>query len=191
MKSNLQRIRARDVSEEDFRSVSAITWLAWPSAGSTLDEVVDRLRGKLPDEEGPAEQVPEYALLKVGELPVAMSVTFARKIDTPRGGLTVMALAGVACIESYRGNGFGRAVVEAAFERVRDGSFDVSLFQTSSAVRPFYEKLGCSAVENPTVNSLNQADPEARPWWDTEVMIYPAHAAAWPDGQIDLCGPGW
>jgi GNAT superfamily N-acetyltransferase len=120
-----------------------------------------------------------------------MSVTFAREIGTSHDSLTVMALAGVACIESYRGNGFGKAVVEAAFDRVRDGAFEVSLFQTSTAVRPFYEKLGCSAVENPTVNSLNEADPEARPWWDPEVMIYPAGAAAWPEGPIDLRGPAW
>ena len=51
------------------------------------------------------------------------------------------------------------------------------------------KKLGCSVTTNRVVNSLAD-DPTAYPFWDEVAMRYPA-AKHWPDGEIDLRGPGF
>jgi hypothetical protein len=71
---------------------------------------------------------------------------------------------------------------------VDGGEFPVALFQT--AVPDFYTRLGSRSVSNRFVNSRNSEDPEANPWWDPNIMIYPADAA-WPMGTIDLNGSGY
>jgi GNAT superfamily N-acetyltransferase len=107
---------------------------------------------------------------------------------TEAGELPVMALSGVCVAEPFRGLGIGAALVRSAFERVDQGEFPVSLFQTT--VPDFYRKLGAVAVDNVFRNSRNEADPEASPWGDEEIMIYPRHFD-WPKGIIDLNGPGY
>ena len=52
------------------------------------------------------------------------------------------------------------------------------------------EKLGARCVSNRFVNSTNTEAPEANPWWDEHVMIFP-DTYDWPDGTIDLPGPGY
>jgi hypothetical protein len=79
--------------------------------------------------------------------------------------------------------------VRAIFDLVDHGPFEHSLFQTSHQVRPFYEKLGAGLVTNPIVDSL-AADPSVNPFWDEVVMRYPA-VKHWPEGEIDLRGPGF
>ena len=133
----------------------------------------------------------QFALVRLDGIPVASAKTFRREIRTESGPMTILALAGVACLETHRGRGFGKAVVEASFDRVRDGAFEICLFQTTTPVRPFYENLDCAAVENPTVNTLNAEVPGARPWWDPEVMVFPGDSPHWPSGKIDLRGPAW
>jgi hypothetical protein len=44
-------------------------------------------------------------------------------------------------------------------------------------------------VTNPIVDSL-AADPSVNPFWDEVVMRYPA-VKHWPEGEIDLRGPGF
>jgi len=120
--------------------------------------------------------------------PVAALVIYPHPITTARGELTVMALAGVRAHPAQRGRGLGRLIVEAAFGEVDAGRYPVSLFQTG--IPAFYEKLGCRRVTNRFVNSLHPEEPDENPWWDENVMIYPA-SYAWPDGTIDLKGPGY
>jgi hypothetical protein len=60
----------------------------------------------------------------------------------------------------------------------------LSLFQTG--VPEFYEAMGARLVTNRFVNGESQENP----FWDTCEMIYPA-TAGWPDGPIDLNGPGY
>ena len=51
------------------------------------------------------------------------------------------------------------------------------------------ERLGARVVTNRFVNSL-AADPGARPFWDPVTMVYP-RSFDWPEGTIDLQGPGY
>jgi len=188
MKHTLEIVDAIGLHPSDVRAIAAISWQAWPVAGSSLDE---RIEAMLRDQHDSREIRTQFALVRVDGEPVASAKTFAREIRTEAGALTVLALAGVACLESHRGCGFGRAVVNASLDRVRGGTFEVSLFQTTTPVRPFYENLDCAAVRNPTVNTLNTAAPDARAWWDPEVMIFPGDSPTWPSGPIDLRGPAW
>ena len=82
----------------------------------------------------------------------------------------------------------GRNVAGWAFEKAGQPGLEVVLFQTG--VPEFYEKLGARCVSNRFVNSTNSAAPEANQWWNEHVMIYP-NSFDWPDGTIDLLGPGY
>ena len=103
--------------------------------------------------------------------------------------MTIVALAQVCTDPAERGRKLGQAVVRAVFDLVDHGPFPHSLFQTSHQVRPFYDKLGAGLVTNPIFNSLGD-DPDKNPFWDEVAMRYPA-AKHWPEGEIDLRGPGW
>ena len=83
----------------------------------------------------------------------------------------------------------GEKVVLAVFDLVDRRIFPYSLFQTSPEVRPFYEKLGAAVIENPIINSFSE-DLHASPFWDRVVMRYPK-TGDWPDGEIDIRGPGY
>ncbi|MBK8475348.1 MAG: GNAT family N-acetyltransferase [Opitutaceae bacterium] len=123
--------------------------------------------------------------------PIATAMVFPREIMTSRGALRVLALAGVCTAPECRGRGFGAAVVRAAFAQVDRGAFSVALFQT--AVPDFYAKLGARTVSNAFVNSRYRPGDRGsaeHPWWDPNVMIYPA-AFRWPEGPIDLLGEGF
>jgi hypothetical protein len=80
-------------------------------------------------------------------------------------------------------------MAQAAFNLVDDGTFPFSLFQTTVDVKAFYERLGAMEIHNRFINSAAE-DPTASPWWSPVVMRYPAKPG-WPEGQIDLRGPGW
>jgi hypothetical protein len=80
-------------------------------------------------------------------------------------------------------------VVERAFAMVSEGVFQWSLFQTGQGTKAFYEKLGARVVDNRFINSKSE-NPSANPWWEPLAMAYPS-GPGWPEGQIDLNGPGY
>lgn len=136
---------------------------------------------------------------------MAQAMSFARtiavldpKTRAPLQRLTILALREVCSHPEARGRGFGKAVVRSAFARVDEGAFPFSLFQTSRKNQGFYEKLGARRIEARIVNSRAPedpddrmgGDPEANPFWDEIAMVYPA-ATPWPEGTIDLLGPGY
>lgn len=126
-----------------------------------------------------------------GTVPLALAMLFPRTVQTDAGPLTVAALAGVCSAPERRGQGLGAAVVRAAFAQVDAGRFGVALFQTPVAA--FYARLGARPVHNGFVNPRHRPGDRGspdHPWWDDSVMIYPA-AFPWPDGRIDLGGPGY
>lgn len=166
----------------DLRRVALLNNRVWPKDDFDPDTAAHQIAEKL------SEGCRCHVVRRAGVI-VAKSHTFARTIGTSRGELTVMALAGVCCDPNHRGEGYGRAVVAAAFGRIDRGEFPASLYQTSHHNRPFYEKLGARQIDNRFVNSLAD-DPDANPFWDEIAMIYPA-ACDWPDGVIDLRGPGY
>ena len=123
---------------------------------------------------------------------VAMALSFVRTVRTGDASFRVLALAGVVSDPAVRGRGFGQAVIRDAFARLEEESITHCLFQTGEA-RGLYEKMGGAVVGNRFVDRTAAErgdDPEARPWDDEFVMRYPA-SAGWPDGVIDLNGPGY
>ncbi|BCM90931.1 hypothetical protein IAD21_02794 [Abditibacteriota bacterium] len=116
--------------------------------------------------------------------PLAIATLSIREIFTARGPLRVGALAGVCVHPDYRGRGWGRDVVRAAFNFLPQLSVEVSLFQTP--VPDFYARLGARLVSNRFYNGSNPDDP----FHDPHKMIFPAEFD-WPEGDIDLGGPGY
>src|SRR2546426_9716654 len=99
-----------------------------------------------------------------------------------------MALSGVCVLSAHRRRGLGAEIVRRTFERIHGGEFGVSLFQTT--IPAFYKKLGATLFTNRFVNSRNESHPDANPWHDEWVMIYP-RSYSWSQGPIDLNGPGY
>lgn len=129
-----------------------------------------------------------YHLLYHEDGLAAVAQTSVRTIRAPDNDLDVLTLAGVVSAPSLRGRGFGKAVILDAFARLEEEGLAHCLFQTGAA-RGLYEKLGAVLVDNRFVDRTGQ-DTEANPWSDDWVMRYPS-AAVWPDGLIDLNGPGY
>ena len=181
----VETVLASEISAADNAALQALGQLAFPP------EVTSRFRvpvsAPAPTLDWPAERAERVFLIRRDGQIVAASNFLPRRIRTPQGPLDVLALAGVMAHPDCRHQGLGSAVVRAAFDHVDRSVFPVSLFQTG--VPDFYKTLGCRLVHNPFSNHL-AADPAETPWWDQRVMIYPA-AYPWPEGPIDLCGPGW
>ena len=165
--------------------MARVAQLAWPDDPEGIAEFFLKCADP-PDT--PAPQQRKYHVMERDGLVMAMAVSFARAILTPAGPMTILALASVCSDPACRNQGLGRAVVQPAFRRVDRGDFRLSLFQTGQSAKGFYEKLGARAVDNLIVNSLK--DPQARAFWDPVAMIYPT-SANWPEGTIDLLGPGY
>ena len=78
-------------------------------------------------------------------------------------------------------------MVQAAFQRVADGVFPVTIFQTP--VVDFYRKYG--AVPCPNNQWVDRTDPEAKersPWEEGETIMFYPHSFPWPEGLIDING---
>ena len=131
----------------------------------------------------------QWYLIRHGPQVIACAQSFPRAIRINQLLLNILGLAAVCTRPEYRRQGLAAAVVNAALDRVRNGSLPFCLFQTSHKNRPFYERLGCCLVANPIINSLS-ADPTANPFWDEIAMRFP-NTAAWPLGPVDLLGPGY
>jgi GNAT superfamily N-acetyltransferase len=174
-----------ELSDADDEAIRRLGEVVYPPG--SLDRFTFPESSPPPEIDWPPARRSRVFLVRRDGAVVSMSVLRPRRIKTPDGPMDVMALASVKTHPEYRHRGLGRAVVRAAFAYVDDGTFPLSLFQTG--VPEFYRKLNCRVVDNPFVNSLGN-DPQISPWWDDEVMIYPAEAV-FPQGEIDLLGPGW
>lgn len=182
------------LSMDEIVAVVSLLNTVWPSEDMTLPELVEafpevRRRHRLSGSEGARPSL-RHLVWDSGEL-IAHALTFERRVspgDEHRREITVMALSGVCVAPSHRGKGLGAKVVRRAFERVDSGEFPVSLFQTD--LPSFYHRLGAKVVGNRFVNATSEVDPNANPWNDQWIMIYP-EAYKWPDGAIDLNGPGY
>jgi hypothetical protein len=159
----------------------------WPSKDKTFQERLNQYVGWVEHNRRTGFEVVTFAVWD-GDRAIAHARTFSRLVHTQAGDLTVMGLAGVCAASDRRLEGLGKAVVLKAFERVARGEFPLSLFQTG--IPDFYRKLGSRCVENRFVNTLNTEHPDDNPWWDPHIMIYPADGD-WPEGTIDLNGPGY
>ena len=198
----IQTWTAGRISEADFLDACILHHVAFPRPGRTLEEVVAKKRPVWmapelsPDaaaDPPPVRYVMRSESLDGPGLCVANAAALTRTVQTSRGLLTVSGLFDVATHPSVRGRGYGAAVVQEVFAAVDRGTYAFCLFQTGAA-HPFYEKLGAAVVTNPIVNSHADTDPEANPFTDNLVMRYPADTTGrdpWPEGTIDLRGPGF
>jgi len=186
---DVQTWDARTLTHAQALNIGELLVRIWPKPNVTLEDRAQQQLAFGREYQGPDKHAPRSYVVLDGGRVIAHSLIFAREIRTTLGEMTIAALARVCSDPEHRGQGLGEAVVRAALSPVDAGDFAFSLFQTSTKVRPFYEKLGCVHAENPITNSLGEL-PNANPFWDTEVMRYPAHGA-WPTGTIDLRGPGY
>lgn len=184
----LETFDARRLSETDARQIAELLVRVWP--GSKTLEVRKRQMRELGESySGPDEQAPRSFLVRKGGKVIAHSAILPRRIGSAEGEMVIAGLTRVCTDRDQRGRGLGELVVRAVFDLVDEGVFAYSLFQTTMEVRPFYEKLRCCSVDNPIVNSLTPHEHKS-PFWDKEIMRYPA-TGTWPQGEIDLRGPGY
>ncbi len=178
------------ISEADALGIGALLAEVWQKPGKGPEyrakQLIERGRSYV----GRAEGAPRSLVIFEEEQVIAHTVIFERVIGTGQGEMSAMALGLVSTSPNHRGEGLGAIIVGEAFDHVDRGLFELSLFQTSRAVRPFYEKLGCCLVENQIINSLDAQHPKENPFLDEIAMRYPA-TKSWPDGEIDLRGKGY
>lgn len=162
----------------------------WPNSSKTVEIRRQQLLEMGRENAGSDAQWPRsFVLRNEGEI-VAHAAVMPRKIGTHEGEILIAALSRVCTNPEKRGRGWGEQVVRAALALVDAGVFRFSLFQTTPEVRPFYEKLGAVAIGNRIVNSLSTDDHQESPFWDPVIMRYP-DTGLWPEGEIDLRGPGY
>lgn len=176
-------------SPEEASALARLQLAVWPCEGVTVEARAAALRASASADASPARARSTMTYICQDGVIVGMATCFLRAIETCRGRLTVLALAGVGSDPARRGLGLGRRVVQQVFAKVDRGDAPVCFFQTSAPVRLFYERLGCGVVGREVVNSLAD-DPGGDAFWDAVAMIYPA-TFDWPAGRIDLRGPGW
>jgi len=182
-------MNAHNYDEATARAIADVLCRVWPKPGRTVETRVEKMKADWAAYNGPESQRPRSIFIRDGERVVGHAGADARTVGTSKGEVTVLALARVCTDPAERGRNLGAAVVREAFKLVDQGIYEWSLFQTTHKVRPFYEKLGACLVSNRIVNSLGD-DPTKNPFWDEIVMRYPSRAG-WPDGDIDLRGPGY
>jgi len=160
----------------------------WPSQGGSAEGSAESILQRQKDGDF-STGTEQWFVIKNGDLVIAHASSFPRKMTVDGYPMTLLALGGVCTRPEQRKLGLGSAVVKACFNRVDQGEFPYCLFQTSHKNRHFYERLGCVLIDNRIVNSLAK-DPEANPFWDEIVMVYPAKPS-FPKGTVDLLGPGF
>jgi predicted GNAT family N-acyltransferase len=186
---NIETRDLRTITEADARATMELVCAIWPKPGRTVDSMTAELlvRGKRYD--GVEAQHPRSFFIREGGRIIAHATVVPRTIRSGAGDITVLALARVCTDPAVRGRHLGQAMAQAAFDLVDDGTFPFSLFQTTENVKPFYDRLGAVEIQNKFINSTAE-DPTASPWWSPVIMRYPAKPG-WPEGKIDLRGPGW
>jgi GNAT superfamily N-acetyltransferase len=180
-----------DLSRDEIGAIVSLVYGFWPSKDKTIPELVEAFPdiGKKYRVSYPQIRLPSLRYVVWDkDKAVAHALTFERPIITGAGEISVMALSGVCVLPSYQGKGLGAEIVRRTFGRIHGGEFGVSLFQTT--IPAFYKKLDATLVTNRFVNSRNKKDPDANPWNDEWVMMYP-RSYSWPQGTIDLNGPGY
>lgn len=178
-----------ELTGEQALAIGQLMAATWPRPGKDAAYRAGRLE-QLAGTPCPSPQASSRSfVLCDGDRVVAHASMQPRRIVTGAGPLWVLGLAGVCTDPGRRGQGLGKRIVQAALGMIDRRVAEFSLFQTSDPVRPFYERLGACLADNAITDST-AADPAACPFWDDVVMRYPS-GAGWPEGPIDLAGPGY
>lgn len=187
--SQVETLDARALTTADARAIAELIVKVWPKTGKSVEFREQQMLDMGRDFNGPDAQAPRSMVIREAGRIIAHAALIPRTIGTTAGEVTLVGLARVCSDPNFRGQGLGELVVREVFALVDKQVFPFSLFQTSTAVRSFYEKLGACPVTNRIVNSLGD-DPQARPFWDEVILRYPKDRQ-WPEGTIDLRGPGY
>lgn len=187
--SPIEVIDRRTISAADARAIAELIVAIWPKLDRTVESYAAGFLTQWKDYRGPEEEHPRSFVIRQDGRVVAHASADPRTIGTTNGDMTVLALARVCTDPSVRGRKLGDAVVRATFQLVDCGPFPFALFQTSTDVRPFYERLGAVAIDNRFINSLAD-DPNSDPFWAEVRMRFPARGV-WAEGEIDIRGAGW
>ena len=187
-KNEINRYSDGDLTESQALAIFRLIHATWPDEGESPEDITNNwLAGCHYPSEDPRPDFFRYGIWD-GDQVVAHASTFRREIVTAFGPITILALADVCVDIKRQGVGMGAAIARRAFEPVDSGSFPAALFQTD--VPGFYDNLDCRSVSNPFMNSKHLEAPRKNPWCGEHVMIYPADYD-WPEGEIDLGGPGY
>jgi predicted N-acetyltransferase YhbS len=185
----IEIVDRRHVARPTAQEMAILLCRVFPKPGRTVEsrtaDIVDGWKNDL----GTEPQRPRSFIVRDGSRVIAHAEISPRIIGTQLDDMTIGALAGVCTAPEVRGQGLGALLVRSAFQLVDDGTFTFSLFQNSKGNQPFYEKLGAKKIENCIVNSMAES-PRKNPFWAEVAMVYPA-TKPWPDGEIDLRGPGY
>lgn len=185
----VETVDARMLTEPDARAIAELLVQVWPKAEKPLGYRMEQLFEAGRSYSGCDARAPRSLIIREAGRVIAHAAVVPRTIRTSAGEMTVLGLARVCSDPSMRGRGLGKIVSQAVFALVDDGTFPFSLFQTSEPVRPFYERLGACAIDNRIIDST-ACDKTKPPFTDRVVMRYP-NGDGWPEGEIDLCGPGY
>lgn len=185
----LAEIRAPDSHPDLLLSACELMCRVWPKPDRTPEVRLARITAEFAAHPPAAPRPPRAWVATEGGRVVGHAAIVSREIELAGRRVVIAGLARVCTEPECRGRGIGERLVRAAFVPVDSGEFAWSLFQTTPDVRPFYERLGARAIDNRVINSLGD-DPAACPFWDPVLMRYPG-SGQWPDGVIDLRGPGY
>jgi predicted N-acetyltransferase YhbS len=185
----IETIDRRTISQADARAIAELLEAIWPKPGRTVETRTAELLNYWRDYRGPEAEFPRSFVVREAGRVIAHAGVHPQAIGTPHGDMTILALGRVCTDLAVRGRKLGDAIVRTVFDLVDNGPFPFSLFQTSTNVRPFYERFGAVEIHNRFINSL-AADPTVNPFWEVVTMRY-ADGPGWPSGEIDLRGPGW
>ncbi len=187
---DIETILTCEMSEADALAIAELLITVWPKKDVTPSDRAVVLRTDRGDSHVSKDVASRSLIIRDGTQVIAHAAVFPRTVGTTMGDLTIAALASVCTAPNYRGHHLGEAIVRRAWQAVDEGRIPFSLFQTSERVRRWYQQLGSTAVDNQIVNS-NAEDPRSCPFKDDCIMRYPADRPGWPDGEIDLRGPGY
>jgi len=185
----IESLDLRTVSEADALEIAKLLVSVWPKSKKTV-AIRQRQLIELGQKFDLHEELAPLSFLirESGQL-IAHSAVLPRAIGTSAGDLEIAGLTRVCTAPAQRGRGLGEIIVRPVFDLVDSKVYQFSLFQTTQDVKPFYEKLGACVIKNSIVNSLG-TDLHESPFWDKVIMRYPS-GGPWPEGEIDLRGPGY
>ena len=187
--NKVESIAIRSLSESDAHSIAQLLVRVWPKENRPLDYRIDQLFQRRHLDSGANLQAPRSLVIRDGSRMVAHAAIMPRTVGTSRGELTLLALAHVCTDPDIRGQQLGKHIVQAVFSLVDDGTFPFSLFQTDEQVQPFYQRLGACLAGNRFIDSTSPNHQQS-PFNDPVIMRYP-NGNGWPEGVIDLRGPGY
>ncbi len=186
---HVESLDVRQLTETDAQAIAELLVSVWRKPGKNVEYRRRQMKSLGDSYDGPDKLAPRSFIIRESARIIAHATFLSRMITTSTGPLRIAGLARVCTDPNFRGQKLGEKVVRAVFELVDKKLFPYALFQTTPEVQPFYEKMGACIVKNPIINSMN-GDLHVSPFWDKVIMRYPQDGD-WPQGVVDLCGPGY